>query len=281
MMKQKTKFMIGSIVVPIFVGLLALLPWVSTFFTEDVGGGSGSTNPANQCLLFDGENDLLLIPDVKAFSRSDSFTVELWVKPTAPNRNVEALIHATAHTFDQDEAVTLNSGWMLSYRSDQRVLFLLAVNGNKGLDKKSVFIETQLKLDKWQHIAATYDTKDIVLYLDGEQVSSAKLDGNSVRTFDKIVIGNWAPKFKEGAFHGQIDEVRLWNYARSKEEVQSNRFRILDVIETGLAAYWKFDQKFGQTAPNSIAGASEGVAGLEPKRDQCDPSWVISDCPVK
>jgi hypothetical protein len=53
---------------------------------------------------------------------------------------------------------------------------------------------------------------------------------------------NWkeaAPDVEE--LQGQMDEVRVWNYARTREQIRDNLFTTLTGKETGLVGYWNFD----------------------------------------
>ena len=42
-------------------------------------------------------------------------------------------------------------------------------------------------------------------------------------------------------FNGLIDEVLLWNFARTEAEIQSIMNSILTGKEEGLVGYWNFD----------------------------------------
>jgi len=46
----------------------------------------------------------------------------------------------------------------------------------------------------------------------------------------------------DGLFQGQLDEVRIWNDVRTLDEIRSNMFQTLKGNESGLAAYFRFDQ---------------------------------------
>ena len=49
---------------------------------------------------------------------------------------------------------------------------------------------------------------------------------------------------KEAAnfFSGEIDEVRVWDTARTASEIEEYRYATLDGDETNLAAYYNFNQ---------------------------------------
>jgi len=43
-------------------------------------------------------------------------------------------------------------------------------------------------------------------------------------------------------FNGYIDDIRLWNRALTKDEIEANYTRILGGTESGLILYWPLDE---------------------------------------
>ncbi|HIC17138.1 TPA: hypothetical protein EYO77_03410 [Candidatus Poribacteria bacterium] len=60
-------------------------------------------------------------------------------------------------------------------------------------------------------------------------------------------------------FNGLIDEVRLWNFARTEAEIQSIMNSILTGKEEGLVGYWNFDD--GTTKDLSPYGNDGSLRG--------------------
>src|SRR5262249_23534153 len=56
-------------------------------------------------------------------------------------------------------------------------------------------------------------------------------------------------------FHGEMDEVRVWNYQRSEEEIRRDMFSRLRGDEQGLVGLWNFDDG---TAHDSSPGGHHG-----------------------
>ena len=44
-----------------------------------------------------------------------------------------------------------------------------------------------------------------------------------------------------GSYIGALDEVKVWNVARTKAEIMSSFRRKMTGYEPGLAVYWSFD----------------------------------------
>ena len=105
----------------------------------------------------------------------------------------------------------------------------------------------------WHHVAASYDGAMIRFYVDGVLDSSfpanliphpgfgASLGGN--------VDGNWR-------FPGSLDEVRIWNIARSEGEIRADAHRELTVPRPGLTNYWRFEEGAGTWANDTVFEAS-------------------------
>ncbi len=81
-------------------------------------------------------------------------------------------------------------------------------------------------------------------------------------TIDKadLFIGKGDPEYSSGEyFHGQFDEIRLWNVARSEKEIRDAMNNRLTGKEKGLVAYWNFDDG---TANDLTANGNHGLSPL-------------------
>ena len=80
-------------------------------------------------------------------------------------------------------------------------------------------------------------------------------------------------------FQGQIDEVRVWNVARTPGDLQANMSHELTGNEAGLAAYYRMSDGSGLTLTDNSGHGWNGTlmdgAGILPP-DGSPPQWVIS-----
>jgi tetratricopeptide (TPR) repeat protein len=75
-----------------------------------------------------------------------------------------------------------------------------------------------LDVEKWYHIALTWNDGNYVVYLDGQKLANGTYVGlDTLNTFANI--GNDGGELDE-AFDGTIDDVRIYNYALSQEEIE-------------------------------------------------------------
>lgn len=124
----------------------------------------------------------------------------------------------------------------------------------------------------WHHVAVTYDASAFTLYVDGVQEATSASGGALTSTSDPLVFG-----FKSAAasnyFKGSIDEIRLWNSARTLTQIQDNMHANLTGSESGLLGYWRLNELSGQTVEDASVydkdgtlGADNTVAGDDPTR---------------
>lgn len=144
----------------------------------------------------------------------------------------------------------------------------------------------QLKVDRWYHLAVTFNKGYIQVYLDGRLRAEKDLTniGTVVRDGIQIPIEFKAVDFSaphsdesdgkprcfwigysydsKRCLDGMIAEARLWNKVLSAEEINApNHFYKLypSDINASLLAYWKFDDAAGKAVKDySIYGNNLG-----------------------
>ena len=87
---------------------------------------------------------------------------------------------------------------------------------------------------KWQHVAFSFDGTKAKLYLDGIAIdSTSSWAGITPSDIPITSIGT--------RFSGKIDEVRIWNIARSASEINQNMDVEVNENSSGLLAYYKMN----------------------------------------
>ena len=77
-------------------------------------------------------------------------------------------------------------------------------------------------MGKWYHVVATYDDKMMRIFVNGEEQASLPRDGAINPSHTNLCIGSYGPGFDRAAFHGVLDEVRLYDRALTPEEVRKH-----------------------------------------------------------
>ena len=118
-------------------------------------------------------------------------------------------------------------------------------------DEKSIEGD-DVQQDKWTHLAAVYtgdDDQKLRLYIDG--VEKGEVGNVTLGSFDQVVIAAGEPS---GNFEGQIDDIRIWNVARTAQEITNNKDRQLNGNEPNLVTYYKVDEGQGNTLSDGTTG---------------------------
>ncbi|MFC1789633.1 LamG-like jellyroll fold domain-containing protein, partial [Patescibacteria group bacterium] len=164
-------------------------------------------------LIFDGVDDYVGAGNATSLNITETITVEAWInsKGIVGNDTIVGK-QDTFRFYIEDDTITLDIDWP-SY--------------------ESIFYSTALLTNTWYHIVATRDptNNQSFLYLNGKQVKSdvAVTSANGGNT--NAEIGSWL----EGGFHqfnGLIDDVRIYNYARTPEQ-------ILQDYNAGFSTYFR------------------------------------------
>jgi hypothetical protein len=138
--------------------------------------------------------------------------------------------------------------------------------------------QNALKLNTWHHVAATYDGAIQKIYIDGVEVgSSAKVFSIANALNNNLFIGNWDMS-KDRCVIGKIDEVRIWNVARTQAQIIAAMNDTLSSAyyfsaDSGLVGYWRLNEGDGQTTADLSVYGNHGILGKTAGVEDSDPVW--------
>ncbi|MGW1975678.1 LamG-like jellyroll fold domain-containing protein [Streptomyces sp. NPDC001889] len=193
---------------------------------------------------------------------SGPYTIEAWVKPGSRSGSVVSQADYSFQSGFRLKVYTDQTG-PYANPTDDRHLELTHPNG-------SVWVYNVLKTGVYAHIAASYDGTTASLYVNGSLVKQGTLPRTSSSTASLCIN---AASAVGGTYSGVIDEVRIWNRARTQSELAEELSYRLIGNEPGLVAYYRLDEATGSTAyDQSDTGAHGTLTG------SC--SWVASEAPI-
>lgn len=135
----------------------------------------------------------------------------------------------------------------------------------------------------WHYVAGVYDSDrdKIYLYVDESFVDSLDVPDSPLHNptwwhYPTIGAQSWDWGSVVGPFNGKIDEVRVWNVVRSKDEIYESMHGTLIGDEYGLVGYWRLDEGTGQVAYDLSPCEHHGRLGNSPDEDEADPVWITS-----
>lgn len=144
----------------------------------------------------------------------------------------------------------------------------------------------EIDLNKTYHVAMTYDGTTLKFYRNGFLMSQVAASGNLYQNNWRTRIGYYESQIVNTQFIGYINEVRIWNVARTQADIRSYMASSLPspATQTGLVAYYTFDNllnKQGNTIYNGTLGGSASIINTNPNctftADSCD---VITTLPA-
>lgn len=113
------------------------------------------------------------------------------------------------------------------------------------------------------HVAATVDAQHLRLYIDGQlDIEVDRMFASIDYQNNDLLFGaaNLSTSFAR-RYDGKLDEVRLWDHARSQAEIQERMNCALHGTEPGLTGYWSFDAgDASDDSGNGHGGALSGTA---------------------
>ena len=108
---------------------------------------------------------------------------------------------------------------------------------------------------RWMHVAFSFDGTNLTYYIDGESVGSSAFNYNNV-VANTVKLGGYT---KDTDINGMKSDMRVWDHARSAEQIQAYMNRRLSGREAGLLGYWPLNEGVGTQVFDQTAYASTGT----------------------
>ncbi|MDK9700364.1 MAG: YCF48-related protein [bacterium] len=154
---------------------------------------------------------------------------------------------------------TTGSGWSLGYgtrSAHQHFCFWDQNQGTFGLSRfyDDAITGVSVTNNVWHHMAATLRNDTLRCYLDGLLIYT--YPGFTVNTTGSTHTINSPYGNSQLTLYS---DIRVWNYARSGDQIRANINTVFSLPETGLVGYWKLNEGTGSVISNSVPGGSSGT----------------------
>lgn len=220
-----------------------VLSAVSTFsvFGQGAGQTIDFTSP-----------EQVTIPNASQLNPTTSITLEAWINADSwgPNSWNNTIIGKDSWTTVDGE-----SGYALRCGANGTLSFNFGTN---PMWREAVS-PAIMSAGKWYHVAGTFDGTMIMVYINGEMVGSQPYSGTMAPNSNQLLIGNLPEPSQNRYFDGKIDEVRVWNVARTQAQIRESMCKKLAGTETGLVAYYRLDEVTGVLAADATTNANDGT----------------------
>lgn len=197
----------------------------------------------NYALQFDGQSSYVDVDSNNVPTGNASRTISAWVN---------------SNSFDGDQ------GLVSTGQFSENNMFALALLSSSS-DKLSVWGyandytgDITLSVGEWYHIVAVYDSdlNNLKTYVNGEVDIDIEVSSGFNTSEGKIIIGA-----RDGGdyFDGQIDEVSIFNYALSEDEILEYSGRALNGHEPGILSHYSFDEGIGNILIDVTDSGANGI----------------------
>jgi len=136
-------------------------------------------------------------------------------------------------------------------------------------------VATKVEYEKWIHIAGVYNGTELKLFINGsykDQVDfiASEEEMEALQAKGDLGIGAMLGKY---AFDGYVDECRLWDCARTEEEIKENMNKPMEYHTQHLLGQWTFNEGAGEVIVDSSGHKNHALferyaGGVELRRVQ-------------
>lgn len=177
-------------------------------------------------LYFDGVDDYLLVKGNSKLNGPARITIETWIYSS--NFNTSPCADCAPIVWNQGKAYRFGTG------NTRVVNFTL--NSTSGAVTLSS--TTTLNINKWYHIAGTYDGNKMFIYING--VATDSLASSFSIQYNSSTDDVWIADPATG-WGGILEETRIWDYARSKKEIQESMIKKFPSTTSGLVLSYGYE----------------------------------------
>jgi serine/threonine-protein kinase len=183
---------------------------------------------------FDGTKDFVEVPHDAAMEPT-MLTVEAWVNPASlPDKDDTRrwLVNKNVHEGTEGHYALIIHG--------KKVGAYVNIGGNI-----EVFSADLLQVNKWQHLAMSWDGFNLRVYYDGKEVAL-----NPATVVEKprkpgstpLTIGRRQDGYDKSYFHGKLDDIRIYDHPLTEAEIRQHYLRpdATDASEKGMVFQRRF-----------------------------------------
>lgn len=228
----------------------------------------------------------------------DGSTVEFWAKITDPNHD-DGLHHQQFVLAAGVSAPSEDPPYECPYELE---ISLQRPALTRNFYRRT-FADVELPTADWVHLAFVhhFENKSVLLYVNGtlaEEVLHFDRNPIDFRPFMIFTLAQDAFLLAEGfsqtgSLDGAIDELRVWNSARTSHDILKNFRRSLEEIPPDLKLYFDFYQP-GDTIIDKASGVTGWVGRIDSPRNimsfgedgraaqkPTSPAWIASRAPIE
>jgi len=235
-----------------------------------ISGAAWTQGKYGSALSFDGADDYVDAGSGGSLDITGSVTVSAWVKTSTTG---------TYQTIASKASWSLGGNQYLLYVHNGQARFT-GTNGSSEFNA----VKNGVTANEWHHVAGTYENNTFRVYVDGIPGTSSVLTGTKSTTTQHFSIGASRVSSPIGFFPGIIDDVRVYNYARTEEEIRRDYNAGMaahlgpsgktcsedpaSCMDYGLVGNWDMDEGSGSVINDNSGNNNHGTLANGPKWTQ-------------
>jgi hypothetical protein len=192
-----------------------------------------------------------------------SFTLEIWLKSSSTHDSWQVILEYGASW----------AAGTFGFHSKNQNEIKIDYYERTGSTEAAITI-TDWTDGKWHHFAGVLDisAKTLTMYMDGVQKAQITTTGVPASLNSNLNLGS-----RNGSYYynGSMDEVRIWNVARTQTQIQENMCKKLAGSESGLVAYYQMTNGSGTTLSDNSSNSNNGTL-----TNMDDADWVTSGAAI-
>ncbi|MFA5133862.1 MAG: LamG-like jellyroll fold domain-containing protein [Patescibacteria group bacterium] len=190
-----------------------------------------------QGINLNGTTQYLSVADSTRLEPANGLTVSVWIKPDTIGDS-DAILGKTDGNWQSGYGIDFATGWRSNFELQKNIFFWM-----ESYDLYNV--SANVSTNEWTLITGTYDRNTLKLYKNGGLASSTPFSMAITYTADPLEIGRMGGS-NDYNFDGAIDDVRIYNYALSAQEVanlynSAKENYTITPPRDGLVGWWTMD----------------------------------------
>ena len=172
-----------------------------------------------------------------ALNITENQTIEMWIKPSEIGGTQKLYHKSTANVY---ERILLSEAKLKYHYGDENTAFY-----------------DEVPTDCWTHLAVIRESDNVSFVVNGKNTDIALTIVHEADPGEpsEFLIGGTSTD----PYTGHIAELRVWNTAKTPEEIYANMQVVLIGDEEGLQSYWKLNESLGNVALDSSVNANHGI----------------------
>jgi len=157
--------------------------------------------------LFDGVDDYIEVDDSEELDLTDEFTISVWIYPTR--------VKSGGRIVGKGRKVNGPNKTPYWIALSNNIIYFYTSDANEEVYRTMAQID---EINKWYMITASMKDQKMYLYINGELQQVTEMPHRLRNVSNPLIIGSRLSQ-PSNTFAGKIDDVEIFNYALSEEEI--------------------------------------------------------------